>query len=124
MVIHQAIFAVDGADGYDRQPDPELAELSVPEVRRLLEIALPLPPSIDRVQCWMRQPLAPVEFLRALRSYEYQSCEHTGWSGSPAERWHRAAEISAIGALPGYAEAGTWAITPGWARKALQRHSA
>ena len=27
-----------------KNPDPELAELSVPEVRRLLEIALPLPP--------------------------------------------------------------------------------
>ena len=35
--------------------DPKLAELTVPEVRRLLEIALPLPPrSIEMRLAWSR----------------------------------------------------------------------
>ena len=39
----------------EKPPDRELAELSVPEVRRLLEIALPLPPRSHELRlAWSR----------------------------------------------------------------------
>jgi len=43
MMAHAWLAAIRQTTGTD-PPDPALAEVSVPEVRRLLEVALPLPP--------------------------------------------------------------------------------
>ena len=42
MMAHAWLASIRQQSG-EKYPDPELAELSVPEVRRLLEVALPLP---------------------------------------------------------------------------------
>lgn len=51
----------------------------------------------------------PVQVLKALDCYEYQSCEHAGWRSSEARAFVRFLRKAAIGALPGYDEA-EWAI--------------
>ena len=49
----------------------------------------------DMIPDWARQrytykdpgfALSPVEFIKALQCYRYQSCEHPGWEGSEADR--------------------------------------
>ena len=63
---------------------------------------------IDKFYC---QPLSTVEVLMAIKSYEYQSCEHDGWQGSEAQLCMSWMKDAAIRALPGYDEANTWNIT-------------
>jgi len=64
---------------------------------------------IDR---YITSPLTPVELLKAITCLEYQSCEHPGWAGSPAETLCRRAKANAIASLEGYDEA-PWGIERG-----------
>jgi len=58
--------------------DPELAELTVPEVRRLLEVALPLPPHSPELR------LAWSQWRRARRQQARHShYRRLGFEGSP-----------------------------------------
>lgn len=49
----------------------------------------------------------PVRVLKACDCYEYQSCEHPGWSASEARAALEAIRSAAIHALPGY-DAAPW----------------
>lgn len=51
--------------------------------------------------------LTIIEALKAIDCYEYQSCEHPGWSGSAAESFCNRLRSHLIGVLPGY-EAAPW----------------
>ena len=54
MMAHAWLAAIRQAEGENPQ-DPALAEVSVPEVRRLLEVALPLPPRSPELRlAWSR----------------------------------------------------------------------
>lgn len=57
----------------------------------------------------------PVQVLKALACYEYQSCEHPGWKRSEARRFCEALRHKMINALPGY-DAADWEILPREAR--------
>lgn len=59
------------------------------------------------------EPLTPVETLKAIDCYEYQTCEHPDWRdpANVAAAFCRALQDAAIGALPGYDEA-PWEIAP------------
>lgn len=59
--------------------------------------------------------LSAVAALKALNSYEYQSCEHPGWDGSSAERFCDSFRRALIHHLPGYREA-TWEHDDGMVR--------
>ena len=52
----------------------------------------------------------PVEVIKALQCYIYQSCEVPDWDGSQAERFCDSLLDALISALPGYAAA-PWTIT-------------
>ena len=47
----------------------------------------------------------PVEGLKLINCYEYQSCEHPGWEDSDAHKWCQDLESALIHDLPGYDEA-------------------
>lgn len=47
----------------------------------------------------------PVEGLKILSCFEYQSCEHPGWKDSEARRFCDALRMELIARLPGYSEA-------------------
>jgi len=47
----------------------------------------------------------PVQVMKAIHCYEYQSCEHKEWKDSEAIIFIRRLENKAISALPGYDEA-------------------
>ena len=51
----------------------------------------------------------PVQTLKAIRCYEYQSCEHPGWDQSDAKAFCESLTLRAIAALPGYDDA-AWSI--------------
>jgi hypothetical protein len=54
MMAHAWLASIRQAEG-EKSPDPALAEVSVPEVRRLLEVALPLPPRSPQLRlAWSR----------------------------------------------------------------------
>lgn len=53
--------------------------------------------------------LAPVQVLKAIDCYVYQSCEHPAWSDSEARRFCDALRRGVIGRLPGYDDA-EWEI--------------
>lgn len=50
-------------------------------------------------------PPTPVEILKIISCYEYQSCEHPGWKGSEAYAYCQVLRHSTIVLLPGYDEA-------------------
>jgi len=54
-------------------------------------------------------PLAPVEVLKAIGCYCYQTCEHKGWGKSEAKRVMDDLRDFAISKLPGY-EAAAWGV--------------
>lgn len=56
-----------------------------------------------------RKPLDPVQVLKAINCYEYQSCEHPDWEDSEANRFCESLRNTAIHVLPGYEEA-DWEI--------------
>ena len=64
-------------------------------------------------------PPTPVEILKIISCYEYQSCEHPGWKTSEAYTFCRALRHSTIDRLPGYDEA-PWEWTK-WPQKALKQ---
>lgn len=47
----------------------------------------------------------PVEALKLIRCYEYQSCEHAGWESSEAAAFCKFLTGAMIAKLPGYSEA-------------------
>jgi len=49
--------------------------------------------------------LTPVEVLKIIACYEYQSCEHPGWQHSQAKAFCSALRHKMISHLPGYDEA-------------------
>ena len=49
--------------------------------------------------------LDPVVVLKAVRCYEYQSCEHDGWGASEAKLIVESLTSACVDALPGYNEA-------------------
>jgi hypothetical protein len=53
--------------------------------------------------------LTPVEVLKAISCYEYQSCEHPEWEESEAKAFCEALRDLMIGRLPGYDEA-AWEV--------------
>lgn len=53
--------------------------------------------------------LSPVEIIKAVDCYEYQSCEHDGWQKSDAKKIVKAIRKHAIAELPGYEQA-SWGI--------------
>ncbi len=55
------------------------------------------------------RPVDAVTVLKAIACYEYQSCEHNGWSTSQAQAFCEALRCRAISALPGYDDA-AWDI--------------
>lgn len=58
----------------------------------------------------------PVELLKAIACYEYQSCEHGGWEGSRAYAYCERLRQRAINALHGY-DAAPWGAPPTTAEK-------
>jgi hypothetical protein len=54
--------------------------------------------------------LPAVAILKAIDSYEYQSCEHPEWKESEARHFCDALRHSLIERLPGYEQAETWSI--------------
>ena len=55
--------------------------------------------------------LRPVQILKALACYEYQSCETPDWEQTEAHAFCEALRHRVIGQLPGYDDAG-WDLTP------------
>jgi hypothetical protein len=55
--------------------------------------------------------LSVAEACKAMGCYSYQSCEHSGWAGSCAERFCEQLGRALTMRLPGYAEA-PWEWTP------------
>lgn len=56
--------------------------------------------------------LPPVALLKALKSYEYQACEHPEWEASEARSFCTALREALCCALPGYEAADSWMIYP------------
>ena len=54
-------------------------------------------------------PKTPVEALKLLACYEYQTCEHEGWKQSEAFAFCSALRRALIDALPGY-DAAPWDV--------------
>lgn len=52
----------------------------------------------------------PVQVLKAIACFEYQSCEHSGWKGSEAAAFCEELRLAAIARLPGY-DAAAWEVT-------------
>jgi hypothetical protein len=61
--------------------------------------------TIDRYVFKRTNKLTPVQILKAIDCYEYQSCEHAGWKTSEAHQFCRALEARMISSLPGYKDA-------------------
>jgi hypothetical protein len=55
------------------------------------------------------KPVNPLAVLKAIQSYQYQSCEHPGWATCNAKRFTDALRMLAIRNLPGYGDA-SWEI--------------
>lgn len=60
----------------------------------------------------------PVEALKLIRCYEYQSCEHPGWESSEAKGFCDTMTAALVACLPGYDDA-PWE----WTRDAAQVRS-
>lgn len=58
----------------------------------------------ERNYPWFRT-FDPIQVLKACDCYEYQSCEHEGWSASAAKRYIEDLRARAWTSLPGYEEA-------------------
>lgn len=60
--------------------------------------------------------IKPIDVLKALDCYEYQSCEHPEWNDSEAKAVCTALRHAAISNLPGY-DAAPWGAPEGWAEE-------
>ena len=47
----------------------------------------------------------PIQVLKSIKCYEYQSCEHPGWKESASLAFCESLRMKAIQALPGYEDA-------------------
>ena len=61
----------------------------------------------------MHRPINPVDVLKAISCYDYQSCEHEGWEKSEAHNFCEALHHAAVNALPGYDDA-PWGAPENW----------
>jgi hypothetical protein len=57
----------------------------------------------------LTREVEPVQVLKAIKCYEYQSCEHPSWEDSEARSWCNHLRLAAIEHLPGF-EAAKWEI--------------
>jgi len=55
--------------------------------------------------------LSPGGIVKAVNSYQYQSCEHDGWANSQARTFCQALVAAMARKLPGYDDADTWVIS-------------
>lgn len=55
--------------------------------------------------------LDPVNVLKAISGYEYQSCEHPAWETSNAKEFCDRLRHAMIDRLPGYDESPYWSVT-------------
>lgn len=69
------------------------------------------PPTVSakRIQHYYKNPLTPVQLLKAIQSLDYQSCETDDWNTTQAFKLLQNYQSTAIAALPGYEQAG-WAL--------------
>lgn len=66
--------------------------------------------AIDHIfQSQPERDLSLVALLKLIQCYRYQSCEHQGWDGSPAEEWTRHLSAHLIRIMPCYEEA-EWSL--------------
>lgn len=49
-----------------------------------------------------------IAVLKAVKSFEYQSCEDPAWSETEAHAWMTSLTAQCIASLPGYNDADTW----------------
>ncbi|WP_143695209.1 hypothetical protein [Williamsia sp. 1135] len=54
----------------------------------------------------------PIEILKAIDGYDYQSCEAPDWATSEAFHYWYHLRITQIRRIAGYSDADTWEITP------------
>jgi hypothetical protein len=71
---------------------------------------IPTPAAINYQYRPLPVQLDPVQVLKAIRCYEYQSCEHPGWQESEAKRFCELLIDYAVRNLPGYDNA-AWEVT-------------
>jgi len=62
------------------------------------------------VPVWHHSPV-PVAVLKAIRCYEYQTCEHAEWESSAAKAFCDALTHYAVSRLPGY-DSAPWGCPP------------
>jgi len=60
-------------------------------------------------RCYVSRPIDPIQALKAIRCYEYQSCEHPTWEASLAKKICSEVYAACIAHLPGYEQA-EWEI--------------
>jgi hypothetical protein len=85
-----------------RYPDSPLADLPGP-------LPMPVPSQYEFTDFGACLTIA--EACSAIDCFEYQSCEHPAWSGSPSERFCSRLRASLTAALPGTADA-PWEWSP------------
>ena len=61
--------------------------------------------SVPAYQFTRTQQMTPVQIIKAIHCYEYQSCEHEGWKTSEAHAFCEALTDKMTNALPGYDDA-------------------
>ena len=64
---------------------------------------------VDPLYAFQAESHVPLTVLKLLDCYEYQSCEHPGWSGSEARAFCGALRNKVVQDLPGY-ETAPWAL--------------
>lgn len=91
MLLDECIASVScryGEDGLTELPGPANAEWVIPYKYKR-----------------MANPPTPVEVLKLIDCYRYQSCEHPEWDDSEAHCFSKALQARTIDLLPGYDEA-------------------
>lgn len=65
------------------------------------------PPNVTgkRIQHYIKNPLTPVQLLKAIQCLDYQSCETDDWNTTRAFNLLQTYQSRAIAALPGYEQA-------------------
>jgi hypothetical protein len=101
----------------DRLSDDELGRMLLRENLRSLAARYADPVDEEEIArfvaapaCLMR-PLSPVEMIKAVHCYVYQSCEHAEWEASDAMRYCDALVSHLTHVLPGY-DAAPWGFEP------------
>lgn len=63
----------------------------------------------DYVYSRVNEKIDPVQVIKAIDCFEYQTCEHPEWKDSEARKFCQALRGKAISLLPGYDEA-AWEV--------------